>query len=35
VDTPRVVSIAKIFGHPVEGVSPQALKEQIIRRLQI
>ena len=35
VDTVRVVSIAKIFGLPVEGVSPQALKEQIIRRLQV
>jgi sec-independent protein translocase protein TatA len=35
VETPRVVSIAKIFGLPVEGVSPQTLKEQIIRRLQI
>ncbi len=35
VDTPKVVAVARTFGIPVEGVSGQSLKEQIIRRLQV
>ena len=35
VDAPRVISIAKIFSLPVEGVGVQALKEHIIRRLGV
>jgi len=34
-ETSRVVSVAKILGLPVEGIGPQTLKEQIIRRLQV
>ena len=34
-DATKVVTVAKVFGLPVEGVSSQTLKEQIIRRLQI
>jgi len=29
------VTVSKTFAIPVEGVSPQSLKEQIIRRLQV
>ena len=35
VDAGKVIGIAKTFGIPVEGVSAQILKEQIIRRLQV
>ena len=35
VDSSRVNSTAKAFGLPVEGVSTQTLKEQIIRRLAV
>lgn len=34
-ETPKIVSVAKAFGIPTEGVGTQALKEQIIRRLHI
>jgi len=35
MDGSRVVSAAKAFGLPVEGVGLQTLKEQIIRRLAV
>ena len=35
VDNAKVIALAKLFGLPVEGVSAQTLKEQIIRRLQV
>jgi len=35
VDSSRVISTAKAFGLPIEGVGVQALKEQIIRRLAV
>jgi len=35
VEPAVVVTVAKAFAIPVEGVSPQSLKEQIIRRLQV
>jgi sec-independent protein translocase protein TatA len=35
VEPTVVVAVAKTFAIPVEGVSPQSLKEQIIRRLQV
>jgi len=35
VEPTVVVAVAKTFSIPVEGVSPQSLKEQIIRRLQV
>ena len=35
VEPTVVVAVAKSFGIPVEGVSSQSLKEQIIRRLQV
>jgi len=35
VEPSAVLKVAKAFGLPVEGVSSQSLKEQIIRRLQV
>jgi sec-independent protein translocase protein TatA len=35
VEPAIIVTVAKTFAIPVEGVSPQSLKEQIIRRLQV
>jgi sec-independent protein translocase protein TatA len=35
VEPTVVVAVARMFGLPVEGVSGQSLKEQIIRRLQV
>jgi len=34
-ETSKIVAVAKILGLPVEGIGPQTLKEQIIRRLQV
>lgn len=34
-DAAKVVAVAKAFGLPVDGVSSQTLKEQIIRRLHV
>ena len=35
VDGPRVVSIAKMFAIPVEGIGVQTIKEQVIRHLGV
>lgn len=35
IDPSNVIAVAKVFTLPVDGVSTQSLKEQIIRRLQV